>query len=669
MTFSLFQIHFRFPYLALQLCFCLLFTAPLAKAAQQPVIETFQYRNIGRQVSFFIDKTAKLELNQITSAPDTRFKLGTQNILNFGNTTAACWVKIKYKATKNATVYLIIDAPNIEYIDAYIIDKQQKITKINTGSLVKRKPNEIDGNSFMLSLPISAEDEHRTIFLRLKTNNILLVPIKLATPAQVITGRDVKGSIEYIYIGLLIGLLLYNLFLFISIKDITYLYYVLYVFTLSCYLLIYIRGYGYLFGDELRILFNQHPHVFLSLSVITSLIFCGKFLHLSAMAKKMTKFFYALGIIGVVLFFTSVFGFKHISVNIAQFLTVTVALVVWIAGIIAYKNGHQPGKYYILAWFFIWITVAIVTLSLGGIIEPSELTIQLIPIGSAFELLLLSFALGDRYKVIIQMEKQVRDENLLLIKTQNQRLEERVNERTLQLSSTVEELENANSVKNKLFSIIAHDLRSPLNSLKSILSLNDMQALTPEELRTLLAENKNSIDSIYNTLNNLLHWAHGQMKGLITDVSQFKAKALLEELLLLYVPLIKKKNIRIVLLAEEEIEVLADENQIHLVLRNLIDNAIKFTPVHGRITIALKSTAQRANFNIQNEVANLKEVQMEQLVGDKITNAAYGTQNEKGIGLGLLLCYEYVKNNGDQLKVDLTPEGIAFSFSIPKSLH
>jgi signal transduction histidine kinase len=101
----------------------------------------------------------------------------------------------------------------------------------------------------------------------------------------------------------------------------------------------------------------------------------------------------------------------------------------------------------------------------------------------------------------------LRDENLLLVTTQNQRLEESVNERTLQLSSTIMELEDSNAIKNKLFSIIAHDLKSPLSSLMGILTLNDMQALTPDELRMLLAENKKTIDSINNTLNNLLHWA------------------------------------------------------------------------------------------------------------------------------------------------------------------
>jgi len=633
--------------------------------ASVPNVTVFKYKNIGKQVSYLEDKDGKLDLEAVLKVSPNQFSAGKQDILNFGNTTSAWWIKIDYLSIKQLPIYLIVDAPNIEHITVFTTDSSGRPVQLHAGSLVPENKGVKVSNNFVLSLPVANKDQAKTMYIRLKTNNILLVPLKLATSENIMTGSTIKVSIEYIYIGLLIALLLFNLFLFISIKDITYLYYVLYVLTLSSYLLIYIRGYGFLFGDDLRILFNLHPHLFLSFSVITSLIFCGKFLHLNKMAPKMKKFFYALGICGIILFFTSLFGYKHLSAAIAQILTVTVAVVVWIAGIIAYRNGHRPAKYYIIAWFFIWITVAIVTLTLGGIIQPSEFTIQLIPIGSTFELLLLSFALGDRYKVIMQTEQKLRDENLLLVRTQNQRLEESVMERTLQLSNTINELENANAVKNKLFSIIAHDLRSPLNSLMSILSLNEMQALSLDELAQLLKQNKNTIDSIYNTLNNLLYWAQAQMNGIITQIGQFNYKSLLEELLFLYLPLIKPKQINIQSKIEYDGLVSADQNQINLVIRNLIDNAIKFTPIGGAISVTLTVKDEKAVFEIENEIDDANEINLENLSGTQIAAAAYGTKNERGVGLGLLLCNEYVRNNGDSIKVELKENRIKFSFALP----
>lgn len=625
-------------------------------------IKSFSQENIGKYLTYLEDKNATLSLKDVQQISDTALKKGEQKILNFGNTSSAWWIKINYLSQPYLPLHLLIDAPNIEYITAYTTDFTGKTIKFQTGSLVKGSPNVIIGSNFMLNLPVSHITEQKTIYLRLKSNNILLAPIKLTTSNNILTEHPISSGIEYIYIGLLIGLLLFNLFLFFSIKDITYFYYVVYIFMLSSYILMYIRGYSFIFGDDFRIFFNKHPHAFMGLSLITLLIFSSKFLHLETTAPKFKKFFYVLGCFGIVLFFTSILGFKHTSSTLTQLLSFITALVVWTAGIIAYRNGHKPAKYFIIAWFLIWVSTVIVTFSLGGLIVQNEFTIQLVPVSTIIELLLLSFALGDRYKVIMQAEQTLRDENLLLVKTQNHRLEESVNERTLQLSSTIKELEDSNAVKNKLFSIIAHDLKSPLSSLMGILSLNDMQALTPDELRMLLTENKKTIDSINNTLNNLLHWAKGQMNGMVTENGNFSLKSILEEVMLLYMPLIKKKDIKIELNIEYQGLVVADQNQINLVLRNLIDNAIKFTPLGGKIIFTIHSVNATIFFSIENEIQNEHEIMMDNLRGEKIAASTFGTQNERGVGLGLLLCHEYIKNNGGILHTDLNGNMIKFSF-------
>lgn len=625
----------------------------------------FSYQNIGKELSYLEDKSATMSLDDIKKLSDAEFTRGSHEILNFGNTSSAWWVKISYTAQRDLPLYLIIDAPNIEYIDAFATDSIGRPVVMKTGCLRTRQPNVFVRNNFMLNLPVASKIEKETIYLRLKTNNILMAPIKLATAESVIQGQEFKLGIEYIYIGLLIGLLLFNLFLFVSIRDVTYLYYALYVLTLSCYLLIYIRGYSFIFGDELRIFLNKYPHILLSFSVVASLLFCNKFLHLKRRAPKMLSLFYVIGGVGILLFFVSALGFKHTATVIAQLLTVTVAIVAWIAGVIAYRNGHKPAKYYIVARFFIWVTVAIVTLSLGGVIPSSEFTIQLVPIGSTLELLLLSFALGDRYKMIIRAEQKARDENLFLVRTQNQRLEEKVDERTLQLNSTIKQLESSNAVKNRLFSIVAHDLRSPLNSLLGILTLSDMKLLTSEELQELLEENKKTIKSVNNTLDNLLYWAQSQMGGMVTSKDSFELKPVFDELLLLYLPLIKQKGIQMEQLVKDTNAITADRNQINIVLRNLIDNAIKFTPPDGRIWFNLQSTTEGVSFSVENEVEDNLDIDMDKMNGDKMANATRGTGNELGVGLGLVLCKEYVKNNGGTFHIDKKENSIRFSVVFP----
>jgi len=317
-----------------------------------------------------------------------------------------------------------------------------------------------------------------------------------------------------------------------------------------------------------------------------------------------------------------------------------------------------------MAWTFITFTVIAVALSLQGIVTYHDYTFEFVPVGSTIELLLLSFALGDRYKTIIQNEQKARDENLLLVKNQNQLLEKQVEDRTLKLSETILKLEDSNAVKNKLFSIIAHDLRSPFNSLISIFSLKDMDLLTFDELKLLLNENQKNIETIHNTLNNLLYWAKSQMEEVTTQYTHFDLKHLVENLMLVYQPLIEKKGIISRLQVEGDTMVYADENQIQLVLRNLIDNAIKFTS-HGRtILIALTGRNNGLEVSLSNTITDPAPFNLKNIMNSPTLQTTYGTNMEKGVGLGLHLCKEYLRSNGSELKAKVDGDMVTFYFEL-----
>jgi uncharacterized membrane protein YdcZ (DUF606 family) len=115
---------------------------------------------------------------------------------------------------------------------------------------------------------------------------------------------------------------------------------------------------------DLSTIFHSHifrhtsswPHAFMGLSLITLLTFTSKFLHLEKTVPKLKKLFYMLSVFGILLFFTSILGFKYISSTLTQLLSLLMALVVFIAGILAYRKGHKPAKYFIIAWSLIWVT-------------------------------------------------------------------------------------------------------------------------------------------------------------------------------------------------------------------------------------------------------------------------------------------------------------------------
>lgn len=647
----------------------LLAVAQLNSYATDQIINlngNLKFTNLGKHISYYEDQQANLSLSQIQSLSKTgHFKPGKTDILNLGNTQSAFWIRIDYIDNATERTYLILDVANIEHIDFYA-STANGFRHRKTGSILPTSPGVSATNCFIFDLPNHQKKlGQNTIWLRLKTNNILIVPIKMATSENLIQQKFVENSFEIIYIGILLTLFIFNIFLYFSIKDKTYIYYSLYVFCLGMYVVTYLSGYAYLLGHEFRIILNQYPHVFLSLSIVASVMFSRQLLNLKKLPPLWIKIYNFLMICAAVLFITSALGFKSISAHLAQIITLISTVALWCLGVAAYRHGHHQAKYYIIAWSFIALTITALVLSLGNVLPYHDFTFEFVPMGSTIELLLLAFALGDRYRTILTNERKMRDENFKLIQTQNQRLENLVEERTIKLTDTIMQLESSNAVKNKLFSIIAHDLRSPFNSLMSIFSLKDMNLLSLDELKMLLNENKKNIDTIHNTLNNLLYWAMTQMEGIKTQPSTFNLKDLIENLNLVYAPLTQSKGIRIKLQITNDCMVYADENQIQLVLRNLIDNAIKFTPSDSCIDINAIAKQTHLEVSICNAVSNANVLELESMGNHSAFEATSGIGHEKGIGLGLHLCREYIKSNNSEFKVKVNEERVCFYFELP----
>ena len=392
----------------------------------------------------------------------------------------------------------------------------------------------------------------QTIYLRLKTDNILLVPLKIVVSERLVEGLGLTERLESVYIGILSALFFFNLFVFIRSKDKTYFFYSVYILSLFIYMVCYFRGYGYYLGDDFRIFINSYPYVFLGLGSIAGIAFSCSFLNLSVLLPQSKGIIQLLMGCWIFTILVCLLGYKSYSSALVQILTATTSLVVWLLGILAYYKGYKPALYYVVAWSFVCLTSVWVVLSFANVFVYSEIWMKIAPLGFIFELLLLSLALGDRLKdlnagrLVIQADKlRIQEENLYLIGTQNERLEKIVESRTKALRKIVKSLEKANADKSKLFSIIAHDLRSPFNSMLSLYSLNDLDLLSLDEVKMLLNDSRKSFDHIHNTLNNLLYWAQSQLKGINTAPSRFSVLVLTNELMQVYQPLIIRKNITV----------------------------------------------------------------------------------------------------------------------------
>lgn len=230
-------------------------------------------------------------------------------------------------------------------------------------------------------------------------------------------------------------------------------------------------------------------------------------------------------------------------------------------------------------------------------------------------------------------------------------------------------LKEANKSKEKLFSIIAHDLIGPIGTNKSIVDLivGQVDELSHEEIISLITSLKPTLDSTYSLIENLLSWARIQQHRLKPSRENILLNKLVEEVVELFNEQAQRKSIKLVISGDKAIMATADKNQLEIVLRNLLSNAIKFSNLDGIISISFDVIDRLIRVKISDSGIGMSQDQIESiLTGKGVTEVMRGTNNERGTGFGLVIVNEFVKNNGGELSVESkVGEGTTFVFTLP----
>lgn len=227
-----------------------------------------------------------------------------------------------------------------------------------------------------------------------------------------------------------------------------------------------------------------------------------------------------------------------------------------------------------------------------------------------------------------------------------------------------EELERLNQVKDKFFSIISHDLRSPINALSGLLDLLDKGAVSASELPKHIKELKARFNHTRTLLNNLLDWTLLQMDKLSVQAAKIDVYNIVEENIQL-LGSVQSKDIRLINEVPRNAIGFADSNTINLVIRNLITNAIKFTNDGGTVRIAAREKDAEWLVSVKDNGVGMKNDVLKMLFDKTAPYTTRGTANEKGTGLGLILCKEFVEKNGGRIWVESEEgKGSTFFFTL-----
>lgn len=241
-----------------------------------------------------------------------------------------------------------------------------------------------------------------------------------------------------------------------------------------------------------------------------------------------------------------------------------------------------------------------------------------------------------------------------------------------ELNQTIVQLEKANKTKDKLFSIIGHDLLGPLGNIKSSLEvITDMlPQTTMDQMHPFILASINSVGSACNLLQNLLYWGKSQSGTIESNPKKIRVKLISDSVIDLLNGMAKKKNIEIDAEIDDELSVFADYNLLSTIVRNLMANALKFTPVKG--TICLKASFDPASgmvlFSVSDNGIGMNSELLDRIFVKKESFTTWGTSGEKGIGLGLTLCNEFIIILGGKFWAKSQPHnGSTFYFTVPEA--
>jgi len=454
------------------------------------------------------------------------------SVPNLGNSNNWIWARLNLDPDQDAGLHVEIAYSTIDSLQVFMVCDGVTISDKLVGVNNTNNRNRLTIGNYPSFLIPSVDCVNLTCYIRAWSGKQLLLPVRIESSQKIQSEGHIRDVLFAIYLGIVMSLLLYNLFLFFSVKDKNYLHYVFFIVAIGGTQLV-LNGYDRVFNlVSIPWISLRMTHIFGILSGVLTILFSRNFLHL----KKHTPFYDKLfGLLYIPYFVAAlllVLGFYNISYDIINFSALSIIILIP-ASIKVWKSGDVSAGYFLVGWSVFIIAVVVFALKDFGIIPYNEATIYALPMGSAIELVVLSLALGSRINQLkkdseLAKEKELNTSllNEKIQREQNIKLELNVEERTSELtktnaslSDTLQDLRSTQEQliqSEKLASIgqltagIAHELNNPINYVSSSAVSLKRDFIDVKEILSLIVNLdpnsdslKESIESVKNKLLEL----------------------------------------------------------------------------------------------------------------------------------------------------------------------
>ena len=652
---------------ALLICLCFDVTASKGSyILQDPAVV---YRLDGH-AEVFMDSLGTSTIEDILSpAFEEKFKPGLK--LTFGYTSSTIWLRLKTRKLSATEWYLEIPAPYLEFVDFYQMQSDGSLKHSVGGYYRKQSEKDVSHTGHVVPLTFDSDNEN-TVYIRIAGEGPKTFPIYVSAKENFYEKVRIDDLGYGLFYGILIVMFFYNLLLYISLKQLNYL---LYILTIICTLVIFASASGYagkfIWPESPRLNFYA-GRMSMGVLIIVLAIFSIRFLEVKKHARTMYYILLSLiplSVIANILVATDVVpsaGNNLISVSIILLMT---------AGIVCRIRGNKTATYFIAAWSIYLVGGLLLTLRNTGVLEFNFWTTHFVEIGGALETIIIAFALGDQYR---RFKKEKEDAQALALNVQREATEElevKVMVRTEQLSKANEELattleknriqteiiKNKNAELDAFFHRISHDLRGPISSLLGLSFLAKID-IKDEHALQYIEKQHQQVERLNQIIIGLINLTKLSNNGLAKVRIDFPK--MIDECISSFEGLANFANVRFAIRIQPNLEFYSEWTLLNAIMQNLIENAIKYSSDDSPyVEIRVSAQGDHVVLEVEDNGQGIPESYQSRIF-EMFFRA---TNNSSGSGLGLYI----LKRSVDRLKgtIELKSQvnvGSTFTVNLPR---